>query len=156
MTRRTVAALLAVAVALGACGGGPSKEEFANELDRVCRDLEAQTAKIGQVEPTTPAQLNDQLGKLRGTLRDAVARMRDIERPDGEDGEKAERYVDEVEHALENHVFPALDELEAAIRAKDDRKIRAAAAELEAIDEHETQRLAEELGADDCAENRSV
>ncbi len=151
---RTIAAaiLLPSALALGACGGGVSKEDYAQDLDEVCSVIEKRTESIGQGQASNPAELSKQLDELRRTIRDGIERMRDIERPDGEDGEKAQEYVDELEQALDGELLPALEDLEQAVRAKDQTKIRAAAARLESVDEEKTDQLARDLGADDCAE----
>jgi len=106
----------------------------------------------GQADVSGPAELSAQLDEIRTAIRDGIRRMQDIERPDGEDGELAQEYVTKLEKALESQVLPALDELEKAVKAKDQAAIRAAAAKLQAIDEEETDKIAKELGADGCAD----
>ena len=140
-----------LALAVGACGG-VSKEDYARDLDEVCADIEATTERIGQAEVDNPAELSNQLGDIRTAIRDGIDRMKDIERPEGDDGEKADEYVTKLEQTLNQQVIPALDELETAVRQKNQAKIRAAATRLQAIDEEDTDRLAKDLGADECAE----
>jgi len=153
LSRSRVAALaLCAPLALAACGGGVSKEDYAEDLDAICADIEEQTQEIGQVQPGDPDELSRQLDELREAIRSGIDRMRGIERPDGEDGERAEEYVDRLEQAFEEQVVPALEDLETAVRAGDTRRIREAAQQLQAIDEEDTQELARELGADECAE----
>ena len=157
MTRRprTVAAALLIpsAIALAACGGGGvSKEDYAQDLDEVCSDIEEKTEQIGEAEPSNAAELSNQLDDIRTAIQDGINRMKDLERPDGEDGDKAEEYVTKLEETLNDEVLPALDDLETAAREKDQVKIQAAATRLQAVDEEETDKLAEELGADECAE----
>jgi hypothetical protein len=151
---RLSALLLALAFALAACGGGGgvSKDDYADDLDKVCADIEAKTEEIGQADVSGPAELSAQLDEIRTAIRDGIQRMQDIERPDGEDGELAQEYVTKLEKALETQVLPALDELEKAVKAKDQAGIRAAAAKLQAIDEEETDKIAKELGANGCAD----
>jgi hypothetical protein len=144
--------LLPAALGLAACGGGVSKEDYAQDLDEVCSDIEEKTEQIGESQVDNPAELSAQLNEIRQAIREGIDRMKDIERPDGEDGDKAEEYVTKLEQTLNEQVLPALDELEAAVKAKDQVKIRAAATRLQAVDEEETDQLAEDLGADECAE----
>ena len=146
------AALLVSAFTLAACGGGVSKEDYAQDLDEVCSDIEETTQRIGESQVDNPAELSAQLNEIREAIRDGIERMKDIERPDGEDGDKAEEYVTKLEETLNTQVLPALDDLEAAVKAKDQDKIRAAATRLQGVDEQETDQLAEDLGADECAE----
>jgi molecular chaperone GrpE (heat shock protein) len=151
---RTFAAAMLIpsALAVAACGGGVSKEDYAQDLDEICSDLEEQTEKIGQLEPDNPAELTGQLDDLREAIRQGIDRMKDVERPEGDDGETAEEYVNELETTLNDDFLPALDDLEAAVKAKDQVKARTAAAQLQAIDEERTEELARDLGADECAE----
>ena len=143
--------LAALALLLAACGG-VSKEDYAEDLGKVCADIEAETQKIGEAEVSNPAELSAQLDEIRTAIRDGIARMRDLERPDGEDGEQAEEYIDKLQGTLDGQVLPALEDLEKAVEAKDQQAIRAAATRLEGVDEEETDRLAKEIGADDCAD----
>lgn len=152
-SRTLTAALIVPSVlALAACGGGVSKEDYAEDLDKICTDIESKTEEIGQAQPDNPGELSNQLDEIRAAVRDGIERMKDVERPDGEDGEKAEEYVTKLETTLNEDVLPALDEFEAAIAARDQEKIQAAAQRLQSIDEAETRQLAEDLGADECAE----
>jgi hypothetical protein len=153
--RTLIAALVVSApLALAACGGdgGVSTDDYADDLDAVCTEIEEQTQEIGQVQPNDPDQLSRQLDELREAIRSGIERMRDIERPDGEDGERAEEYVNQLEQAFEEQVVPALEDLESAVRDGATGRIREAAQRLQAIDEEDTQELARELGADECAE----
>jgi hypothetical protein len=149
--RRPLLALLLLTLLAAGCGG-VSKEDYAEDLDAVCADIEQKTQEIGEAEVNNPGDLTAQLDDIRAAIRDGIERMKDIERPDGEDGETAKQYVTKLEETLNGQVLPALDDLDAAVRAKDQAKIREAATRLQAIDEEETDQLAEDLGAGDCAE----
>lgn len=146
------ALLIPSALALAGCGGGVSKEDYAQDLDEICSDIEEQGEKIREAQPDNPAELTGQLDDLRDSITAGIDRMKDLERPDGEDGEKAEEYVNELESTLDGEVVPALDDLEAAVEAGDRAKIQQAATQLQSIDSGESDKLAEELGADECAE----
>lgn len=143
--------LLPALLALGACGG-VSREDYAEDLNEICTDIEEQTERIGQAQAGSPEELSTQLGEIRSAIRDGIDRMKDLERPEGDDGERAEEYVNRLETTLEEEVVPALDELEQAVREEDEERIAAAAQRLQGIDEEETQELARDLGADECAE----
>jgi hypothetical protein len=145
------ALVLICCLGLAACGG-VSKEDYAEDLNEVCTDIEQKTEEIGQADVSNPSELSAQLDDIRAAIKDGIERMKDIERPDGEDGETAEEYVTKLEETLNQEVLPALDELEEAVLAKDQAKVRAAAKRLQGIDEEETDRLAAELGADECSE----
>ena len=147
---RLAALLLISALALVACGG-VSKEDYAEDLDEVCVAIEEKTEEIGQAEVSNPSELSAQLDDIRTAIEDGIERMKDIERPDGDDGETAEEYVTKLEQTLNQEVLPALDDLEKAVVAKDQDAVRAAATRLQGIDEEETDQLAAELGADECA-----
>jgi bisphosphoglycerate-dependent phosphoglycerate mutase len=147
---RLAAFLLLSALLLAACGG-VSKEDYAADLDEVCVDIEKTTEEIGQAEVSNPSELSAQLDDIRKAIQDGIERMKDLERPDDDDGETAEEYVTKLEQTLNREVLPALDDLEKAVVAKDQGAIRAAATRLQGIDEEDTDRLAAELGADQCA-----
>jgi len=148
---RTAAFLLLAALLLGACGG-VSKDDYAEDLNDVCTDIEEKTQEIGEAEVSNPAELSAQLDDIRTAIRDGIERMKDLEKPDGEDGDTAEEYVTKLEQTLNEEVLPALDDLEEAVLAKDQKQIQAAATRLQRIDEEETDQLAAELGADQCSE----
>ena len=149
--RPYMTALAALALFLAACGG-VSKDDYAEDLGEICADIEAKTKKIGEAEVDNPQELSAQLDEIRGAIRGGIARMRDLERPDGEDGKRAAQYIDKLQQTLDGQVVPALDDLEKAVQDRDQEAIRAAASRLQAVDEEETDRLAEELGADECAD----
>ena len=143
--------VLLLALALAACGG-VSREDYAKDLDDVCTDIEEKTEEIGRSEVDNPGEVSAQLDDIRAAIREGIERMKDLERPDGDDGELATEYVAKLEETLNRQVLPALEDLDQAVGAKDEDKIRAAATRLQEIDEEETDRLARELGADECAE----
>lgn len=142
-----------MAFLLAACGG-VSKEDYAQKLDEICADVERQTAAIGDSQPASPDELSQRLDQIRATTRRGIERMKKVERPDGEAGGTAATYLSELEGTLNQQVLPALDEFERAARSKSQARIRAAATRLQAINEEKSRRLAEDLGADECARPR--
>jgi hypothetical protein len=145
-----VGVLLPCALALGGCGG-VSKDDYANDLDAACSDLEEQIQQLGDSQATSGADVARRFDEIRTAMGDLVTRMKDIERPEGDDGDKAEQYVNRVEATVNSEFLPALDDLEKAVRTKDQAMARDAATRLQAIDDDETQQLAGDLGADECA-----
>src|SRR3712207_2471904 len=89
----TVCALSAAALAAGCGDDGPTRQEFAREADRACADIERQFQDIGRADPDTPAELIPVVQRSRDLLRQARRRLQEIERPGGDDGEKAEAFV---------------------------------------------------------------
>lgn len=156
MNRRflaVVAALLIPAMlALAACGG-PSREEYAEDLEEICADVENRVEDIGAAQATSPQELSNQIDRMRDAAKEGVEQMKDLERPSGEDGEKAEEYVNRVEQSVNEELLPALDELEQAVQEEDEVQLRAAARRLDSIDDEEQKELARDIGADRCAED---
>jgi hypothetical protein len=160
MTRarlRTGLAVLTAGAALGlaACGGdeGPSQEEYADELDRICLDAEEDLERIGEDDAQTPEDLVRQLDQQKEAIEDAIEELEELERPGGDAGETGERYVETLEEEYRDELLPAIEGLQEALRANDEDRVREATERLQDIDEEtESDRLAEELGADRCAE----
>jgi hypothetical protein len=160
MTRARLRTGLAVltagaALGLGACGGdeGPSQEEYADELDRICLDAEEDLERIGEDDAQTPEDLVRQLDQQKEAIEDAIEELEELERPGGDAGETGERYVETLEEEYRDELLPAIEGLQEALRANDEDRVREATERLQDIDEEtESDRLAEELGADRCAE----
>ena len=151
MRRATLVVLGALAVA--GCGGddGISRDEFAANAEEVCADLERQSEELSQNEPENVAQIVDFTQEARRTAEDAVERVRELEVPEGDDGETARQWQDAVEKEAEEQLIPALDELEKAAEANDEQAILSAAQKIQGIEATESDRLARELGAEGCA-----
>jgi molecular chaperone DnaK (HSP70) len=160
MTRARLRTGLAVltagaALGLGACGGdeGPSQEEYADELDRICLDAEEDLERIGEDDAQTPEDLVRQLDQQKEAIEDAIEELEELERPGGDAGETGERYVETLEEEYRDELLPAIEGLQEALRANDEDRVREATERLQDIEEEtESDRLAEELGADRCAE----
>ena len=149
---RTAAAVTAAVAVLAGCGGGVSKEDYAQDLDEICSELEEQLESIGRIEPDNPSELSSQLDKVRNAIDGGIQDLKGIERPDGEVGETGQEYVESLESTFQEQFLPALEQLEEAVKTKDRVKIRAAATRLQSLDEERTEELARDLGADECAE----
>jgi phage-related minor tail protein len=136
---------------LAACGGddGPTRQEFATEANKVCKDLERTGDTLK--EPESVAEIEQYATDLEKEVDEAVGKLDDLERPSGEDGEKADKFIDEIKKGTDDQIKPALAELREAAQAKDEKAIVAAAEKIEKVETPEADRLANELGAKECA-----
>ena len=153
--RRSLAFGVALVLVAG-CGGDdddkPTKEEFARSADAICVDLDKQSDELGNTEPDTPQDFVAFARKARDTARDAVRRVRELEVPEGADGEVAQAWQDAVEQQANEQLIPALDRLEKAAQDEDNQALLAAAQELQDVDSSRAERLAGDLGATKCAD----
>jgi cytochrome c556 len=155
MTKLSLPALAALAaLALGACGGSdkPSREEFAKSAEKVCADLKKQSERLSTSEPDNVGEIAQFARDARKTAEDAVKKVRALELPEGEAGEKAGQWQDAVESEAEEKLIPALQKLEKAADANDEQALVAAAQELQGLESTESDRLAREIGAEGCAD----
>ena len=155
MTRYSPLALLLVSVGLAACGGdddsgsAPSKAEFANNAEKICRDTEKELESIGDGanSPDEVANAIDQvIEKGQKAADDLVA----LERPDGEAGQTAEEFSEGFQSELNDQIVPALEDLQAALKKKDVQAVQAAAKKLQDLETSKSDRAARELGATAC------
>ena len=141
-------------VALAGCGGSdkPSKDEFAADAEKICADLEKQSAALSKNDPDSVGEIIAFTKKARTTAQDAVKRIQALETPEGSDGEKAEKWKDAVETEANDKLIPALDRLEKAAQANDEQAIVTAAQQIQGIEATESDNLAREIGAEGCAD----
>ena len=151
MVRITPLALLIVAVGLAACGGddAPTKEEFANNADRICRETEKEFEQIGQ-SAESPEELVEVLDKTVDKAQAAADDLVDLERPEGADGDTAEKFVEGFKSELNDKLVPAIEDLKQAVKDKDAEAVQEAAQELQQLEASESDRFARELGATAC------
>jgi hypothetical protein len=144
--------VVVLSLALSACGGddAPSKAEFASEAEKICRDAEKQLAGLGE-EASGAAEIADVVGKVIDETRRSVDRLEDLERPDGEAGEQAERFVNAVQSDIEGKGIPALEDVRDALEDNDQDAARKAAERLQTLETPDSNRLAREIGAGACA-----
>jgi BMFP domain-containing protein YqiC len=146
-----VPALLCAGLIAAAGCGGTSKEDFAKKADEICQDVEKNIRKIGQGGTRTPQQAGQQIDGVKKESRDGVSRLRDLEKPDGDDGEKAEQFVNTLDRELNGQAIPALEELESSVRARDRKRAASAIQKLQALENSQSDKYARDVGAEDCA-----
>jgi hypothetical protein len=151
MIRITPVAVLIVGLALLGCGGedAPSKEEFANNADRICRDTEKELEEIGQ-SADSPEELTDVLDQAIDKTREAADDLADLERPEGADGDRAEKFVEGFRSELNDKLVPAIEDLRQAVKDKDSQAAQEAAQQLQQLEASKSDRYARELGASAC------
>jgi soluble cytochrome b562 len=149
MPIRAPLVLLLLSLALASCGGGDSasKEDFAQEANRICRDTEKE---LEGLDTGSREELVDTIDKVIKTSRQASDGLLDIERPDGEDGETATKFVEGFEKELDDKLVPALEELKKAVKDNDPKAAQEAAAQLQKLENTDSDRYARELGARAC------
>ena len=150
---RRAAYAAAGVVALTGCGGDdrPSRDEFAAEAEKVCADLERRSDELSRTRPQDDAEIVEFATGARSAAQDAVKRIRELDVPEGGDGEKAEQWQAAVVREADDQLIPALDDLEQAARDGDDQAILAAAQRIQGLESTESDGLAREIGAEGCA-----
>ena len=154
MTKLSLPALAAAAALLVAgCGEDkPSREEFAASAEKVCADLEKQSERLSNSEPDNVQEIAQFARDARKTAEDAVRRVRALEVPDGDAGEKAQQWQDAVEREAQDQLIPALDQLEKAANDNDQQALIAAAQKIQGLEADQSDKLAREIGAEGCAD----
>jgi hypothetical protein len=144
--------VLLLALVPVACGGSdaPSKGEFAKSAEQICADAAKQLNDLGKA--TTPEEVADQLDQVIDKTQKSVDDLSDLERPEGDAGADAKKFVDALESDIEGKGIPALEKLRDAIKDKDTKAAQQAYKELAAIETTGSDKLAKQLGADGCAD----
>jgi hypothetical protein len=144
--------LLLLALGLVACGGddAPTKAEFGADADKVCATAEKHLAQIGQ-NATSRAEIAAAIDKVIDETQTSLDDVKALDRPDGAAGEAAGKFVDALERDIEDKGIPALRKLRDAAKSNDQAAAQKAAAELQAIDSGDTDKLARAAGAKGCA-----
>jgi ABC-type enterochelin transport system substrate-binding protein len=152
MTR--LAAILAclLTVALAACGGddAPTREEFADRANEICRKAERSAERLGE-SAQSREEIAEAVDRVIEESRDAVDELDDLEVPEGEAGDTAERFVDATRTQIVDEGIPVLEDLRDAVEQNDAQAAQEASDRLEAIETEESDRAARELGANACA-----
>jgi CHASE3 domain sensor protein len=155
MTRYSPLAILLVSVGLAACGGdddsgsAPSKAEFANNAEKICRDTEKELENIGN-GAESPEDVAKAIDKVIDESRQAADDLVALERPEGQAGQTAEEFSEGFRSELNDQIVPALEDLQAALEKKDVQAVQAAAKKLQDLETSKSDTAARELGATAC------
>src|SRR5919198_771514 len=118
--RGAAAAAVVVAVLAAGCGGSsaPSRASYGKDVDRICATLEDRVDAVQRDRPSTPDELVAFADKLARTLDDGVRELKAVDRPDGDDGVKAQRWLDALQRQSDD-AKAALAALKEAARKRD-------------------------------------
>jgi hypothetical protein len=157
MTRLAPILLSLLAFAVASCDGDdapsqPSQREFAEQANEICRKAEQSLENVGE-GARSPEDIVDAIDRVIEESRSAVDDLADLERPDGQAGETAQRFVDATRREIEDEGIPALEELREALESRDQEAAQEAARRLQEIDSSASNEAARELGANACAED---
>jgi hypothetical protein len=142
-----------IAIALSACGGddAPSREEFADQAEKICQNAEKQLQSIGE-DATSLNEVAAAIDKVIDQSQSSLDELRNLDRPEGDDGAAADRFVRALASDIEDKGIPALEDLRDALKDKDQQAIQEATQRLQAIETSNTDELANDIGATDCGE----
>jgi hypothetical protein len=146
--------VVALAAILAGCGGSsaPSKATYGKDVDKLCSTLDDRVSAIQKQAPTTTDELVKFADDLEKVIEDGVNQLDDVERPDGDDGKKAEAWIKELTKQKDEAIKPALEELKKAAQKKDTAAIQRAVQRIQQVDEKKVNQLAREAGARSCGD----
>ena len=149
----TPLALVLVAFGVASCGGGgdaPSKAEFATDANKICAEAEQSLKDLSK--STTPDELANALDKGIDETQKSVDKLKDLERPDGDAGEAADKFVSALETQIEDKGIPVLEDLRDAIKDNDQKAAQDAYQRLQKIETSDANKFARQIGAKGCAD----
>jgi hypothetical protein len=156
VTRLLALVVVLMSIGLVACGddddGGsaPSKQEFANDAEQICKDTEKALENFGENVNSAEDAANA-IDKVIERARKAADDLANLDRPEGETGETATKFAEGFKSELEEKLIPALEALKEALQSKDPQKIQEAASKLQGLEATESDRYARQLGINACA-----
>jgi hypothetical protein len=141
--RRRLTAITTVVLLVAACGGGGgiSTEDFIDELEDICRDIERDLDRLD--EPDSYETLAALAGDARDIIEDGLDAMNELEVP-----EDLQRDVDDFLELVEEN-SDVIRDLGRAAADQDDAAITEANDRL-AVVRDDRNEVAEDLGADRC------
>jgi translation initiation factor 2B subunit (eIF-2B alpha/beta/delta family) len=154
MTRLAPILLCLLALGLAACGDdddAPTREDFADRANEICRDARQALENVSE-EAETPEEIAAAVDRVIEESRATVDELGELEPPEGEAGEIAERFVDTTRTEIEERGIPVLEDLRDAVEDENEQAIREAVRRLQETDTDASNRAAEEIGANACAE----
>lgn len=131
------------ALSLSACDSGPSKEDFIEQADAICRRVAEQTDRLGTARDVE--EFERFVDRAQELTADALRDLRDLERPD-EDSDAISRMLDRIEEAASY-----LPEIKDAVASNDNEAMAEIGAKVQDA-AREAQRIAQEYGFEECGE----
>jgi hypothetical protein len=136
--RHAIAAALLAAAVLAGCGGSDapkitSKDDYIAAGDKVCSSLGDRFATAGATDPQTPKEIVDSADVLANLYGDLINGLQDIKLPpNATDRRGATAYVNAVKRTRPALVTlrSSAQALQAAVDAKDARKVTAAGSDV--------------------------
>ncbi|MGH2817833.1 MAG: hypothetical protein ACRDJS_05160 [Actinomycetota bacterium] len=128
-------------IALQACDGGLSKEEFIEAADEICAEADERSQDLEP--PTNPQALREFVERAERITRQLVDGLRELEPPGG-DEDTIEQMIGKIEEAI-----GYLPGIERAARLSDVAAIQQLGARLQAA-ASEANRLARDYGMKNC------
>jgi hypothetical protein len=153
MTRLAPVLLGLLAFALASCGGDdpPSQQDYAERASEICREAERTLEDVAE-GAQSPEELAQAVGRVIEESRNAVDELEDLERPEGEAGERAQEFVEASRTEIEGKGIPVLEDLRDALEDGDAQAAQEAAQRLRQIDSSQSNRTARAVGADACGD----
>ena len=153
---RAAGALVVVALAAIAsgCGGSsaPTRATYGKKVDKLCTTLDDRVSAIQRKAPKTTDELvafADELGRV---IDEGVDELSAVERPDGDDGVKAQRWIDAFKRQADEQIKPALAALKDAARRNDTGALQRAAQRIQKVDDTRINQLARDAGSRTCGD----
>jgi hypothetical protein len=152
MTRLAPILLSLLALTVASCDGddAPSQRDFAEQANEICRSAKQSLKDVAE-GARSPDEIVTAIDRVIEESRDTVDDLADLERPDGEAGERAERFVDATRREIEGKGIAALEELREAVESRDQEAAERVAERLREIDTGASNEAARRVGANACA-----
>jgi hypothetical protein len=152
MTRLAPILLSLLALTVASCDGddAPSQRDFAEQANEICRNAKQSLKDVAE-GAQSPDEIVKAIDRVIEESRDTVDDLADLERPEGEAGERAERFVDATRREIEGEGIAALEELREAVESRDQEAAQQVAERLREIDTGASNEAARKVGANACA-----
>jgi septation ring formation regulator EzrA len=147
---------LALVVAIGVAvslreDDAPSQEAFAERANEICREAERSLKNVGE-GAESPEEIIPAIDRVIEEIRNTMDELADLERPEGDAGQRAEEFVEATRRELEEVGIPGLQELREALENRDQDAARRVARRLRRVDSSASNQAAREVGATACAD----
>ena len=144
--------VVALALVVAGCGGSsaPTRATYGKNVDKVCATFDDRVSAIQRKAPKTTDELVAFADELGSVIDEGVAKLSAVERPDGDDGVKAKRWIDAFKRQADEQIKPALAALKDAARSKDAAALQRAAQRIQKVDDTRVNQLARDAGSRTC------